>query len=446
MEGKTTIILKGNKVIEDARLDNWGAKCAADLDAMQYLSAGKLRTIEYHDSLTKLDIQATPEGFVITTPVPVLSDTDIHTNEHRALYEMSMVEKPMWTVRGHVPDYVGFPESSRHAHQVGVIGLQMMFEKFTGSLQTLLFQSLLLARDLITAMLTPVSQGTEIHVSTRPTPKSRVPKVSISYTGCFEPNLDRTLGSRVVSLLQGSATCMQLLQLSLADSKQWQRDWYAMTSEEKSSADHLCSSLFGPLSSFDPAIAYMHITVLLQATSEPRDAVITRFSLGIDTRPAPECAKCQRRVVSIDSMSEMGAVRVNLPLQAAWQGRWEPHHFDTKQALDIAGWRECMYALRGWFVKIPFSHATQGWTEHRDEQKFWDPMDANNVLKVFQPFGMAKPVGCCAYNHVDCICNCGTEFDTTISVHTAADGVFDVNPGDVSAFDINPTDTKTFDI
>jgi hypothetical protein len=336
-----------------------------------------------------------------------------HTWEHKSLKDLFIAEKVVQTAFGAVLDTLDDrePNSHPHPHQIGIFGLRMTSETSDDKVPELLRRSLILARNLISIMLDPNPHGNEYYVSARPTPDTRVPKVSISYTGCSQSDMKPILESRIVTILKNSKTCVQLLQLSPGDCHKWQRDWYAMTWEEKSVVDSLCTTFFGSLSSFDPVIAYMHVAILLESPNGPTDTVLTRISLGIDTRLVPECMRCQRRVVSVNSMNEKGALQLNVPLQLAWQDSWEPEEIQVVEASEIARWDDHVYALRGWFVTMePYSHFPWGYNNHYTEEgETWDPMDANNPLAVFQPRETAKPIGFCACNHVDFVCQCCIE-------------------------------------
>jgi hypothetical protein len=120
----------------------------------------------------------------------------------------------------------------------------------------------------------------------------------------------------------------------------------------------------------------------------------------------------------VNSISEKGALQLNIPLRAAWQGSWEPEQIWTVQASEIARWDD--YALRGWFVPLtPYCHVTLDWGKYSEEEHIWDPMDASYLLTVFQPREAVKPIWCCANNYVDFGRQCSTEVDECFNVDSA---------------------------
>ncbi|KAL9620353.1 MAG: hypothetical protein Q9160_005152 [Pyrenula sp. 1 TL-2023] len=407
------------------------------------IAEGK-RTIFYKDGQVlgdgRLDRFETPDGYTYGTPQTAILDEIPELCFDTSLFEFFIAERPIQAIFGDVPDAKSSSEQNAHIHQIGVFALMFVSEPQIESLPILLRQCLLLAKDLMDHVLSSSLASTAVHVSTPPAPRERVPKFQITLAGDSQDMFTALMSNDIISYLKRSETCLKLLQLGPADRARWKQDWYAMTLEEQSLFKKLSDSFFGSLSSLDSAIAFMHISVLLASPKDPMDTVIVRISLGVDIRNFPECMTCQRNVVSIDCISATGAVQLNVPLQPAWDGSWEPLRISTTEITEQGKWSDYVYSLRGWYIHIssylrrfePYLHALETEdTMQEDEnevwEETWDPMDVCTPLVTFQPYEIVTPATWCAYN------------DFELIYHK------DYKGDDSSKFDPNATDENVWD-
>ncbi|EFQ88938.1 hypothetical protein PTT_14955 [Pyrenophora teres f. teres 0-1] len=122
-EGKQTIISKDGRVIDDARLDRWGNKFAADLNLINSVAAGKLNGAKLDDMLTKSPPLATPEHYSIATPRPTHLPDQFYPSGKEAFNALFVADKPVKMIFALVLDDVDVHESSSHRHHIGVLGL-----------------------------------------------------------------------------------------------------------------------------------------------------------------------------------------------------------------------------------------------------------------------------------------------------------------------------------
>jgi hypothetical protein len=357
-----------------------------------------------------------------------------------SLFNFFTARRPVQAIFGDVFDAETYPEQDAHIHQIGVFGLRVVSEPPIEDLPILLQQCLLLARDLMGSVISSSSASTAVHVSNRLVPNKRVPKVQITFTEGSQDMFTAPMKNGIISYLKRSETCLKLLQLGSADRARWKQDWYAMTPEEQSISKNLCETFFGLQSSFNSAMAFMHISVLLASPKDPVDTVIVRISLGVDIRDFPECRICQRRVVSIDCISATGAVQLNVPLRFAWNGGWEPLRISTTEITEHVKWSDSVYSLRGWFIHVSsllrrfesfLNNSESEDTMQEDEnevwEEIWDPMDVCTPLVTFQPYNIATPASLCAYN----------DFELIVPK--------DIEGDDSPEFDPNATDSDVWD-
>lgn len=323
----------------------------------------------------------------------------------------------MQTILGEVFDSEVFQERTDHIHQIGVFGLRLLRNEPAEKVPLVLRQCLLFAKDLMSSgtssSSSPSSGLIADAVSTQSPPNERVPRVHIAFTaGDTHNGFKASASDAVITYLKGSDLVMQLLQLAPADQRKWRLQWYAMSPEEQASSKVLCDTFFGLTSSYSSSMSFMHISVLLASPRIPVDTVLVRLSLGIDMRDVPNCSTCQRRVMTLDCISKAGAVQLNVPLQVAWSGAWEPFQVFTSEFSEHGKWSDYVYTLRGHFIhlssylheaelisqcSIESGEDSQVTVEKAEWEERWDPMDVFTPLSTFQPNDGAVPASLCAY-------------------------------------------------
>lgn len=358
---------------------------------------------------------ATPAGYTYATPQVAAFDGDSEVFSDPSLFKVFTAQRHIRTIFGDILDNESYQEQNGHIHHIGVFGLRMVSERRAENLPIVLRQCLFLARDLMGFVRSSSSAPLADYVSTRPAPNKRVPKVQIKFTGDTQDMFTAPMKNGIISHLKHSETVLQLVQLGSADQEKWKQDWYAMTLEEQATSKQLCETLFGLPSSFNSAMSFMHISVLLASPKDPFDTVLVRVSLGVDIRDFPDCSTCQRQVVSLDCISTTGAVQLNVPLRSTWNGRWEPPRILTTEISEHGKWSDYVYSLRGWFVHLSsylhrfrstfessFNNSGSENITEEDETEVWgetwDPMDVFTPLATFQPYDIATPASLCAYN------------------------------------------------
>ncbi|KAF2131250.1 hypothetical protein P153DRAFT_394611 [Dothidotthia symphoricarpi CBS 119687] len=393
-EGKKTNIYKDKSLLDNARFDRFGERNCLDVDALTYQTA------------------ATPDGYTYATPHAAGTGIDWEPVLDSTLLQFSTTPRPMQAIFGDVFDVESCFEQDAHIHQIGVFGLRMASEKHNEDLSVLLQQCLPLAKDLMDFVSLP-SASVAHDVSDLHPPDIRVPKVQITFTGKCSNIFTEPSIADVVSYLKHSETCSRLLQLSSADQGRWKQDWYAMDPDEQTTSKRLCETFLGIPNSYNDAMVFMHISVLLSSPKDLADTVIARISLGVDTRDVPECRICQRKVVSVDCISGTRAVQLNVPLQSAWSGSWKPSQISTTEITEHVRWCDYVYSLRGWFIHLSscvrryetlvndMERTDSDWIEEDENEiwdEIWDPMDVCTPLLTFQPYNVATPAALCAFN------------------------------------------------
>jgi hypothetical protein len=168
-----------------------------------------------------------------------------------------------------------------------------------------------------------------------------------------------------------------------------------MTPSDQSSSQRICRAFFGLPPSFTGAMVFVHFTALLASVVDSTDTVIFRLSLGVDTRSSSDCTMCQRRVVSLDSISASRAIQLNVPLPAS---EWLPSCILTTEHTQQEKWSNYRYSLRGWYKDtVSYVRSIKSLLPCEDYEdpeaaqvkeeweESWDPTDLSTPLATFQP-------------------------------------------------------------
>ncbi|KAL1591719.1 hypothetical protein SLS60_011718 [Paraconiothyrium brasiliense] len=394
--GKQTIVYKDGRAIDDSRLDRFGERYCLSVGSSSYAEA------------------TTPHGYTYATPGPMITEDGCSDSSRASLLELFSTERNMQVVFGHVPDPEDQVYSMSHIHQTGVFGLRITEgSQPSDELPLILCKCLLLARDLMSVVTFSATDHGPETLDNQALQESS-PKFYITFTGNPNDMFFAPIQDKVLNFMKTSQICSQLLQLNAQDEKRWKEGFVPMAPEEQNEARSIFDTFLGLPSEFNDAMTFMHVNVQMTSPETPAAILLMRLSIGLDTREFADCETCQRRVVSIDCISQTMAVQVNVPLRPSWVGGWEPAQIFTSYNTEFVKWSECVYSLRGWFVHLSSllhwmnansrEEDTEDVLEEVDNviwEEAWDPMDVCAPLTTFQPHHISVPANLSAYDDFD---------------------------------------------